>query len=80
MERNVAKYVEEYEEKYIKSGSSKGNFYVNDFTQVFQMAEEKIGQKTGGEFLFWVATYAMELGFMVGYKLAKSEARKKKKA
>lgn len=80
MERNVVKYVEEYESKYLNDGTNKAQFYVHDFTEVFKMAEAKINQKTGGEFWFWVATYAMELGFMIGYKFAKNESRRKKKA
>ena len=71
MSRDLNKYIEEYMKKFEDTGSSKGAFYAQDITQIYERNRDK------KDAAFYMISDALEAGFMVGYKYAKREANKK---
>lgn len=72
MERDIKKCVDEYERKYFGTKSAKGKFYLSDL--------EGIVEKSGGlDDIYHLIYYALEAGFVVGYKCAKRENRRQLK-
>ncbi len=66
MKRDLQKYVEEYKSKFYGLRTGKGAIYGSDIDQIFKMVSndfDRIG-------------YALEAGFIIGYRLGKKEARK----
>ena len=69
MERNVKKDIEEYRRRYYGTSSTNGKFNQNDFYQIVEIGGSKLD----------IIFNALEAGFMVGYRLAKREDRKRAK-
>ena len=73
MTRDLKKSVEAYKKKFYNATGNTGAFYVTDFDQIKELATD-----SGGVVSFWDAIgYALEAGFMVGYRYGKKEGKKK---
>ena len=69
MERNVARYLAEYE-RICAETPNKGSFYYSDLKQLYEL----------GTGLWDIMNNSLSFGFMVGYRCAKNEAKKKRTA
>ena len=74
MERDLKKYIKEYDKNF-SGGGNRGKFYFSDFRQIREMTGRGNGQDT----IFRTIDLALRAGFMVGYKCAYREIRKKAK-
>lgn len=68
--RDVNKAIQDYKKKFMYGDSNKGKFYVTDYYQVNEISK---GDK------YNCIDNALMLGFMVGYRLGKTESRNKQK-
>lgn len=67
MQRDLKRYVADYQQTFLKKNGRRGAFYMSDVEQIVEMSNDLV-----------VAAYcALQAGFMVGYRAAKAEARRK---
>ena len=77
MKRNIEKTVNAYREKYYKSGTAKGSFYISDVMQVKALAKrESEPQGSALEILYNAITIGIEAGYMTGYRAGLRQNRK----
>ena len=74
MKRNIKKAIVEYEQKFGNARGNKGAFYVFDVQAIRDGAQDL----RGGDRDYQLVCDALRAGFMVGYKAAKREDRKRK--
>lgn len=74
MRRDLRKYIDEYTRKYLdrENKTYRGQFYGDDFYQILEITGRP--EKNRDAYLVW---NALRAGFMVGYKSAKNEARRR---
>ena len=79
MKRSIAKAVEDYRKKYYKDGNREGLFYASDILQVKELAEKKAAPYSGHimEVLYNAIGIGLEAGFMIGYRTAQRQARRR---
>lgn len=71
MNRDLNKYIAEYEHLFRKSKGNRGAFYASDINQIVEISKNDSV----------VATFkALRAGFMIGYRAAKAETRRKNNA
>ena len=75
MKDRVKKAVEDYNRKYMLSANNEGAFYATDINQIVEMTQPK-GSVT--DFTYALIVNALKAGFMIGYRKAQRDARKKK--
>lgn len=71
----IASAVAEYNRKFTNNKYGKGAFIVSDFYEIKELAE-----KSGGGYcntLYTAIDLAIKAGFMIGYRSAKREAKKR---
>lgn len=66
IERAIAEYQKKFE----------GAFYTGDLIQVKDLAEEQ-GGASFENVLLWAISYALNAGYVIGYRRAKRDAKKK---
>lgn len=71
MKRNINNYIAEYQQKFASKG--RDFFTTGDLRQLFEHAKE---ETSCSDALFRLASEALAVGFMTGYKAAKREAVK----
>ena len=69
MIRDLRKSIAEYERKYFNGSSRAGVLYASDHEQIRTMA---------GDSLHNAIWYALEAGFMIGYRARKAEERRER--
>ena len=69
MERNIKKLIEEYNHKYMQPESKRGQISASD---IYQIADISQGNA------YSMITNALAAGIMIGYRLAKKEAKESK--
>lgn len=73
MRRDLEKSIEAYKKKFYNATGNAGAFYASDLEQIKELAID-----SGGVVRLWDAIgYALEAGFMVGYRYGKKEGKKK---
>lgn len=75
MQRNINNHIKEYQQQFSSQG--RDFFTTGDLRQLFEHAKE---ETNCNEALFRLASEALSVGFMVGYKHAKREEAAKRKA
>lgn len=70
----IASAAAEYNRKFTNNKYGKGAFYASDFYEIKELAE-----KSGGYYntLYTAIDLAITAGFMIGYRSAKREAKKR---
>ena len=76
MARSMQKAIDDYRALCDRKGGTFGSFYPDDVYQLRQVAEDK-GGINFREIELNAIIGGLEAGFMIGYKAAKREARKK---
>lgn len=76
MTRSMQKAIDDYRALCDRKGGAFGSFYTDDVNQLRQIAEDKGGINFRKIELHAIVS-GLEAGFMIGYKAAKREARKK---
>ena len=74
MSRDLSKAIAEYQQRYLRTNSTEGAFYGDDIQQIKELAG------TGKDAVYDAAFYALMAGFMIGYRKAQRDSRKKRAA
>ena len=72
MTRDIKKVMDEYNQKFIYVDCP-GKFYPSDVEQIIMMAKADDGKISA----FTLTLYALEVGFMIGYRAGKRKTRAK---
>ena len=73
MKRDLEKSIEAYKKRFYNATGNAGAFFASDVEQIKDLATTEDGEVS----LFDAIGNALEAGFMIGYRYAKNEARKK---
>lgn len=73
MRRDLEKSIEAYEKKFYNATNNTGAFFTSDFYQIKELSTDSRGVAQ----LWDAIRYALEAGFMVGYRYGKKEGKKK---
>ena len=75
MRRDLEKSIEAYEKKFYNAtgNGNAGAFFASDLTQIKELSTDSGGVVR----LYDAISYALEAGFMVGYRYGKKEGKKK---
>jgi len=75
MKNRIPKAVQDYQKRFYGAGHNEGAFYGSDFYEVKEAAE-KIGGGAATTLYEAIGT-ALEAGFMIGYRKAQRDCRKR---
>lgn len=75
MKNRIEKAAQDYKRKYYGKAGNEGAFYVSDFYEVKEAAEKSGGDPAG--ILCTAIETALQAGFMIGYRKAQQDYRKK---
>lgn len=70
MRRDLKKAIEAYQKRFY--GTSEGSFYMDDVYQIIDMVDS-----SRTDSMSYAVSYALEAGFMIGYKKAQRDYRKR---
>ena len=79
--RDLKKSIAEYRKKFCKTRTNEGAFYLTDFKQIMDLAQEQArdeGSNING-YYFHLIDNALMAGFMVGYRKGVRDQRRKNK-
>lgn len=73
MKRDLQKAVQDYQKRYYNSRSNEGAFYASDFYQIKEISGGGYDART----LYNAIGNALEAGFMIGYRKAQRDYKKR---
>ena len=76
MKNRIEKAAQDYKTQYYGKHSNEGAFYASDFYEVKEAAE-KIGGGGAATTLYEAIGTALEAGFMIGYRKAQQDYKKR---
>ena len=76
MKNRISKAAEDYKKLYYGRKNNEGAFYYSDIQEVKEIAEKKEGYNAT---LYEIIETALEAGFMIGYRKAQRDAKRKAK-
>ena len=79
MNNRIRNAVAEYRRKYTGRTGEQGKFYTADFYEVLELAQED-AKGSSADLIISAVFDALEAGYMIGYRKAKRDSRKRKDA